>query len=432
MIDTISSKGAASEPATMTTPYKGTDLATAEETMAALGKTFELNVKITDYIVKELKVKSLQEFRYLATNDDQVDTVIFRGITNLEEPVKKLMLARLRRAWNAVRANLDDLSRVRIRGDDQEDEISAVILDELKINLWNRHKMFWRPETFPADSLVGKLHRQIDKRTLTVFPLGSVKTLAHQASNPPKRRRVSEVFVIDLGQDDVHEICHSISDYLDKLFTLCLAYASAGSKATAGAAALTTKETQDSDTTDYIVAPLDVMLGYHARAVALSREIPARDRHEYIRRLDEAERAVWVSDFRHTTLDFGKVVLNVFRRRDAHWSYHAVTPPMQERPMQPSPRTPDHNKSSQPQPITSPGKGAGKGGKGAADAIFTPGSPALTLKNGEKLCQAYNSKAGCMQGRDCPNGQHRCSMTTRNKRACGGSSHNFQDCRSGP
>ena len=61
----------------MTTPYKGTDLATAEETMAALGKTFELNVKITDYIVKELKVKSLQEFRYLVTDDGQVDTVIF-------------------------------------------------------------------------------------------------------------------------------------------------------------------------------------------------------------------------------------------------------------------------------------------------------------------------------------------------------------------
>ena len=174
MIDTISSKGAASEPATMTTPYKGTDLATAEETMTALGKTFELNEKITDHIVKDLKVKSLQEFRYLATNDDQVDTVIFRGVTGLDEAEKKVMLSRLRRAWNAVRANLEDMSRVRIRGDDQEDEISAVILDELKNNLWNRHKMFWRPETFPADSLVGKLHRQIDKRTLTVFPLSLI------------------------------------------------------------------------------------------------------------------------------------------------------------------------------------------------------------------------------------------------------------------
>jgi len=292
--------------------------------------------------------------------------------------------------------------------------------------------MVWRPETFPADSLVGKLHRQIDKRTLTVFPLGSVKTLAHQASNPPKRRRVSEVFLIDLGQDDTHEICHSISDYLDKMFTLCLAYASAGSKATAGAASLT-KESQDSDTTDYIAAPLDVMLNYHARAVALSREIPARDRHEYIRKLDEAERSSWVSDFRHTSLDFGKVVLNVYRRRDAHWTYHAATPPATpERPTQPSPRTPDRNMPSQTHPKTSPGKGAGKGGKGDDETFFNFGSSALTLKNGEKLCQAYNSRAGCKHGRDCSNGAHRCSMTTRNKRACGGSSHNFYECRSGP
>ena len=100
--------------------------------------------------------------------------------------------------------------------------------------------------------------------------------------------------------------------------------------------------------------------------------------------------------------------------------------------MHPSPRTPDHNMSSQTQPITSPVKRAGKGGKGDENAIFTPGAPALTLKNGQKLCQAYNSRAGCTQGRDCLNGAHRCSMTTKNKRACGGSSHNFQTCKSGP
>jgi hypothetical protein len=327
--------------------------------------------------------------------------------------------------------NIEDMSRVRIRGDDQEDEISALVLDELKANLWNRHKMYWRPDTLPADSLVGKLHRQIDKRTLTVFPLGSVKSLAHQASNPPKRRRVSEVFLIDLGQDDIHEICHSISDYLDKMFTLCLAYASAGSKATAKAAGLA-RESQDSDTTDYIVAPLDVMLNYHARAVALSREVPARDRHEYIRKLDEAERSVWVSDFRHSSLDFGKVVQNVYRKRDAHWTYHAATPPVPERPMHPSPRTPDQNTPGQAQPRTSPGKGAGKGKGDDHDAVFTPGASALALKNGERLCPAYNSRAGCPHGRECDKGTHRCSMITKNKRACGGSSHNFYECRSAP
>ena len=112
----------------MTTPYKATDGASAAETMAELGKAFELDKKITDHIVTVLKVKTLQDFRYLAIDDDQVDTVIFRGVVGLEEDDQKIMLSRLRRAWNAVRMNIEDMSRVRIRGDDQEDEISALVL----------------------------------------------------------------------------------------------------------------------------------------------------------------------------------------------------------------------------------------------------------------------------------------------------------------
>jgi len=229
----------------MATPYKTPEGATPEETMKALGNHFELDPKITEHLVKGLGVKTLQEFRFLAVDDGEVDTVIFRGVTDIVEKEKILMLSRLRRAWNAVRMNIEDMSRVRIRGDDTEDEVSSIVLEELKTNLWTRHKMTWRPDILPADSLVGKLHRQIDKRTLTVISLGTVKSLAHQAANPSKRRRVGEVFIVDLGQEDTHEMCNSISDYLDKLFTLCLAYASAGSRATEKAKSLP-REGQDS------------------------------------------------------------------------------------------------------------------------------------------------------------------------------------------
>ena len=416
----------------MATPYKASDAATPEETMTALGKHFELDSRITEHLVKKLGVKTLQEFRFLAVDDGQVDTVIFRGVPDLAEDTKILMLSRLRRARNAVRMNIEDISRVRIRGDDAEDEVSSIILDELKTNLWTRHKMTWRPDILPADSL-GKLHRQFDKRTLTVISLGTVKSLAHQVANPSKRCRVGDVFIIDLGQEETHELCNSISDYLDKLFTLCLAYASAGSRATEKAKTLP-KENQDSDTTEYIVAPLDTMLEYHSRAVALSREVPIRDRHEFIRKLDESERSAWVADFRHSSLDFGKVVKKVFLRRDAHWTYHASTPPASERMTQnASPRTPDHPQAPVQAPSrTPPGKGAGKGKADDQDVVVTPGMSALALKNGEKLCQAFNSRASCPHGRDCTQGSHRCSMTTKNKRACGGSSHNFYECRSAP
>ena len=121
-------------------------------------------------------------------------------------------------------------------------------------------------------------------------------------------------------------------------------------------------ETPDTDTTDYIIAPLDVMLNYHARAVAVSREVPIRERVEFIRILDEKERSAWVSDFRRSSLEFGKVVKNVLLR--SYRTYHMTTPTAPDQSlMLGAPRTPDRHSAPVRAPTQSPpGKGSGKGG----------------------------------------------------------------------
>ena len=58
------------------------------------------------------------------------------------------------------------------------------------------------------------------------------------------------------------------------------------------------------------------------------------------------------------------------------------------------------------------GKGAGKGGKKAkvSGKGAKPGAP--TLRNGEKICMAWNEGKCSHEGEACPNGKHVCNPYT--------------------
>ena len=107
--------------------------------------------------------------------------------------------------------------------------------------------------------------------------------------------------------------------YLDRLQILLTAYALAGVQAVAGSPPANSENTVGADTTQFVQAPLDVVMEYFYRAKRSVSQIQPQKRLAWLQHRDTEERAVWVSKFRESTKTLGSVVREVMNLRDAHW-----------------------------------------------------------------------------------------------------------------
>ena len=71
--------------------------------------------------------------------------------------------------------------------------------------------------------------------------------------------------------------------------------------------------------TQFVQAPLDVVMEYFYRAKRSASQIQPQKRLAWLQHRDTEERAVWVSKFRESTKTLGSVVREVMNLRDAHW-----------------------------------------------------------------------------------------------------------------
>ena len=91
--------------------------------------------------------------------------------------------------------------------------------------------------------------------------------------------------------------------YLSLLHTYLLALAIAGSAKSPGAPG--EAESFGSDPTKYVVVLWDVLEAYYFRVVRTFQNLSEELRVAWIEKMDVAERAVWVSQFREGGLDSG-------------------------------------------------------------------------------------------------------------------------------
>ena len=105
--------------------------------------------------------------------------------------------------------------------------------------------------------------------------------------------------------------------YLDKLYTLMLAYARAGAQRTDTQP--TESESKTSDAALYVKVPLDTMLRYHNRAGRSTSKLPQNMALAWVIVRDEEERAIWIDRVKHTTKDLGTIVEEVMTQREAVW-----------------------------------------------------------------------------------------------------------------
>ena len=108
---------------------------------------------------------------------------------------QRIQIARVRRAWAAVRhngvrkENRNSISSIA----ELDDLLEEGTLREVKVNFWKRYKLRYPSEVSPSDQLLSRCYKEMDKRLLTVYDIWKVKTLLHQVMSTKKRKMVAPI-----------------------------------------------------------------------------------------------------------------------------------------------------------------------------------------------------------------------------------------------
>ena len=369
------------------------DGADAAATFRQLGVNFSIAEAVTDALVKA-RLQNLEEFRYFFESEDKVQPWLSK--LSLGEDAN-IQGARVRRAWAAVSFYFkqSEQDRSRISASDLDALLGDSELRDLKSAFWRRYKLRFPPEVHPADATISRVTRELTKRMLCVYNIWRVKSLQFQQATTQKKRKIADSLYVEEAEED-EPASRDANSYLDKLWTLLLAYAMAGSASCATAPSVA--EGLGSNSVEYVEVPVDIIQQYFCRA----------------KRSASLVRSEWVARFRDSQKSLGRVIQEVYAMRDAHWSVPITTS-----------GTPSSKSTSDP--VTPVKSEANR---------WTLGNPingrqvAKILKDGTRLCQAFQH-GQCKAKANCTNGQHRCGLVLRKERACGAPGHGAAACRGG-
>ena len=162
---------------------------TPEDTFKQLCSDFELEKGIYEHIMAK-KMKTLRDFRFWF-DDEKQHTSFVAEIRAIDDKDKQLQVSKLRQAWTAVKDYLADLQKEKasIGTAELEDMLGAADLERRKSNFWRRHKEDWANEVFPADTLISRGAREMERRALLVYDAAMVRNLLHQITTHKKKKK---------------------------------------------------------------------------------------------------------------------------------------------------------------------------------------------------------------------------------------------------
>ena len=372
----------------------------AKEIFAKLQAEHGLGETVTTWLTSPggLGAKTLDDLLCSCTED---------GVENLVKAAKPANLfletSRLRQAWRALKRARDDEDVVKRAGHDSidmDDLLATSILDDIEARHWARYKMTWPPDIAPADTVISRIVRELEKRTLSVREVLRIKTQAQQQKAVTKRTKVA-VGLEMVSSSAEQASSPTLHNYMSNLLTLMIAYSKAGSKPRADAPP---SEPKTGDSTKVVECPLDILMRYFYRVQNRAHGMPYHLALAWVQRKDEAERTVWVDRYRNSSESLGEVILHTMTTREAMWELPT-----------PEPRKVPERAD----------KGGGKGRKGdSTTSKARPERPptafkrADALENGTQLCRYFNSGSCKVSAKDCKY-SHRCSVILASGKACG-------------
>ena len=123
-----------------------------EEALRTLGKNFKLNEQVVQHLIKA-QIENLDEFRFFWDSEEKVEGWINKvGIA--DETAKNIQLARLRRAWSAVRLwyQQAEQDRSKVATADLDTMLQDSELRDFKLAFWVRYRHRFPPELHPSDA----------------------------------------------------------------------------------------------------------------------------------------------------------------------------------------------------------------------------------------------------------------------------------------
>ncbi len=198
-----------------------------EEALRALGKNFKLTTQIVDHLVKA-QIEDLEEFRFFWDSEEKIEPWV-QKIGIADETARNIQLARLRRAWAAVRLwyQQSEQDRSKVATADLDTLLQDSELRDCKLLFWVRYRQRFPPEVHPADATLSRVSREMTKRMLCVFSVWKVRSLQYQLHTTNRKRKLADgLFTEEADEDDA--MGQDWESYLDKLQTLMIAYSMAG------------------------------------------------------------------------------------------------------------------------------------------------------------------------------------------------------------
>lgn len=379
-----------------------------EERLRKLGEQFSLERVVVDALIKE-KIQDLEEFRFFFDCETKVEKWLSKLSLGEEANIQA---ARVRRAWHAVTMYYKtfEQDRSKVATTDLDSLLDDSDLRTFKQNFWVRYKMRFSTEQYPSDATVSRVSRELDKRMLCVTPVWKVKSLQWQLLTTNKKRKLGDgLFTEEPEADEPGP--RDAEHYLDKLYTLMLAYALVGTSRVTGAPSPKDEEAIGADTTLFVSVPLDILMKYFARAKRVTMQLPPSKRLAWLQAKDLEERSEWVSKFRESTRTLGSVVKELYESRDPHWT----APSLPEGPAHTPPPLRSATSETPPSQFQLGQKVKGK-------------SVAKTMRDGTVLCPAFQQGNCKTSGASCPKGAHRCGVVTRGQRTCNSANHGAASC----
>ena len=367
-----------------------------------LAARFEFKVEIVDEILKA-GVRSLSDFRYYPADNAEL---VQAFVVPCKFDDERLQGARLKSAWNSVvraeKASEVPGADIQL---DEEELLPSNQLNSLKELHYARYHLRFAPEVAPGDRLITKLSRALTKNSLEVYQIPQVKNLMAQRHDPPKRRKIAQNLWLT-GEEEEPTQTDS-AGYMERLWTYLIALSIAGIEKTLTPPA--NPESLSANSAEYVMVPLDILLKYWQRAEKLRKSLPESNRIHVIEHLDRTERAEWAQRFANKGDTLGRIILQVYQERDAHW---LAPPPMAA----PSSTVRSASMASMAPP--EPSRPAASGGK-----------MAQALRDGKPLCKNWqNARCPEQQARSCPDGEHLCAHLLKSGRVCGNPGHIGSKC----
>jgi hypothetical protein len=312
--------------------------------------------------------------------------------------------------------------------------LSAPELRNLEQRWWMRYKFTPEAGECPSDYVVTTAARQLHSRRIMQPNLLQVKTLKTQKGSSTKRETVGETAggksleLVDREAMDEAELSENLENYILGMSLWAMSFAIAGNQAIDPLP--TSPEGPESDSTDYVLVPWDVVEKWVTRAKSNAKRVPRDMQMAWVRNRTEADVRIWIDEFRlKTSLTLGKVIKSTYIQTANAWYYDDKDVEPQRgrtRRRSPSDKPRDRGRNQATGSGGASGKGSGGADRRRGDQRTDRNVElADQMRNGDRICREWNAGKCTPDEKDCPKRmKHCCSvLIKKNGRVCGLNNH---------